>query len=174
MTDNDLEREAILNIQRYLRMLSFHSDSIKAVPLDGIFGERTRKSLMDFQREMGLEPTGQVDRETWDILKSEYEKSVANNSPPAMLALFPRDPPGYEMTLGENSFLVTAVQYLLSELERIYYFPHIELTGVYDTVTSDTICEFQRRNGINVTGNVGRETWDALAIQHNVLLNGEE
>lgn len=174
MTNNNFERDAVLNIQRYLRMLSFHNDGIDAVPLDGIFGDRTQRSLAEFQQEMGLEPTGQADKETWDALKAEYERSVAANSPPTMLALFPREPTEYEMTVGENSFLATAVQYLLSELERIYYFPPIELTGIYDTATSDTVREFQKRNGITVTGNVGRETWDALAIQHNLLLSSEE
>jgi hypothetical protein len=38
------------------------------VPLDGVFGTRTRDSLADFQTERGLVPTGVLDDATWRVL----------------------------------------------------------------------------------------------------------
>jgi len=177
MATNDFERDHIRNTQRYLRHLSFHDARLGeagAVPIDGIWNTATRDALMKFQQSRGLRVTGRVDRATWEILKAEYDRSVAENSPPAKLGLFPRYPQGFVLKSGDVGFLVTAVQYILGELERLYSFPEITISNVYDDATAAIIRDFQRRNGIKVTGEVDRETWDALAVQHNLLLEYEE
>ncbi|MBR3686931.1 MAG: peptidoglycan-binding protein [Clostridia bacterium] len=176
MATNIFEKDAIKNIQRYLRQLSFHDDGIIPVPIDGVWAEQTRRALIQFQRSQGIPATGTVDNNTWAILKQKYDESVALNSPPLKLDLFPRNIYGleYEMTVGEIGFLVTAVQYLLGELARLYNFPDYTPSGVYDEATATLVREFQTRNKISVTGNVGRETWDAMVAQHNLLLEAEE
>ena len=177
METNDFERDAILNTQTYLRHLTFHDSGLGAkgsVPIDGIWGSATRDALIRFQRSRGLPATGTVDRATWELLKSEYDASVAENSPPASLDLFPRYPVGFSVKLGDRGFLVDTVQYLIEQLERLYYFPDFTASGVYDEQTEAYIRDFQRRNRIPSTGEVNRETWDAMAIQHNLLLEYEE
>ena len=165
----DFESDAIMQIQKYLRHLSFHNTDIPPVPLDGIWDRETRESVIAFQVANGLSPTGIVDRETWDKLKEEYDKSVATNSPPIKIDVFPRMPMGYSLKLGEKSFLAVAVQHMLDELEKIYLFPTLSSSGVYDELTAANIREFQVRNRITPTGEVDRETWDALAVQFNLL-----
>lgn len=176
MATNIFEKDAIKNIQRYLRHLSFHDDGITPVPVDGIWAEQTRRALIQFQRANGLPATGTVDGRTWEILKQKYDESVALNSPPLKLDLFPRNFYGgeYEMTVGEQGFLVDAVQYIFGELARLYSFPNYAPSGVYDEATAALVRDFQGKNKIPVTGRVGRETWDALAAQHNLLLEKEE
>ena len=171
---NEFERDAIMNIQKYLRHLSFHGGSRRTVPTDGIWDSETREALREFQLANSLEPTGSVDRATWERLKAAYDESIAMNSPPAMLSLFPREPVGYEISRGDTGFLVDTVQYLLGELERLYYFPEYTPSGEYDAETEKIIRDFQRINGIAETGRVGRETWDALAVQHNLFLTRGE
>ena len=169
MTENIFERDAITDIQTYLRHLSFHSEQIGDLPIDGIWDRATRDALIAFQTENGLSPTGVADRETYELLKREYDRSVALNSPPASLDLFPRSPIGFELSEGDSGILVDTVQYILGELERLYSFPEIKRSGVYDYTTASSVKYFQERNNITPTGKVGRETWDALAIQHNLL-----
>ena len=169
MDQNIFERDAITDIQRYLRHLSFHEGDIREVPIDGIWESQTEESVKDFQRKHSLPPTGKVDRATFDKLKEEYDKSVALNSPPATLDLFPRSPSGFELKKGDKGYLVTTVQFLLDQLERIYGFPELSASGEYDNITENAIRDFQSRNLIAPNGRVGRETWDALAIQYNLL-----
>lgn len=177
MTPNDFERSAIENIQRYLRHLTFHDDRLGeqgSVPIDGIWESATRDALIKFQQSRGLPVTGTVDRQTWDILKAEYDRSVAENSPPATLALFPRYPAGFTIKKGDMGFFVDTVQYLLEQLERLYHFPDYTASGSFDDLTETYVRDFQRRNRISPTGEVDRETWDAMVIQHNLLLEYEE
>ncbi len=167
----ELEHDAVMSIQRYLRQLSFHDGEILPVPIDGIYESATRDSVISFQKKNGLSPTGIVDRETWDRLKREYDRSVALNSPPVRLDIFPRTPMSYALKLGENSYLAAIVQHILDELEAVYGFPSLSSSGVYDETTAANVREFQTRNLIPTTGEVDRETWDALAVQYNLLDN---
>ncbi len=170
----DFERDAIIMIQTYLRHLSFHNDEIPPVPLDGIWDRETRESVVAFQIYQGLNPTGIVDRETWDRLREEYERSTALNSPPVRINIFPRRPRDYTLGIGEESYLSAIVQHMLDELERVYLFPALSDSGTYDEITAANIREFQARNKISVSGEVDRETWDALAVQYNLLSNYSE
>lgn len=179
MTPNDFERDAIENIQRYLRHLTFHDDQLGeqgSVPIDGIWDSATRDALIKFQQSRGLPVTGTVDRATWGVLKAEYDASVAENSPPAMLSLFPRYPAGFIIKQGDRGYLAATVNFLLSQLERLYFFPKLpdEGSNIYGEDTAALVRDFQKRNSIPVTGNVDRETWDAMAVQHNLLLEYEE
>ncbi len=169
MEPNIFERDAIIDIQRFLRHLSFHESDIRDVPIDGIWESRTEASVKDFQRKYSLPQTGKVDRVTFDKLKEEYEKSVSLNSPPASLDLFPRLPANFQLKKGDKGYLVTTVQFLLDQLERIYTFPSVSQSGTYDDDTENAIVIFQNKNLISPTGRVDRETWDALAIQYNLL-----
>ena len=169
MDQNIFERDAIIDIQRFLRHLSFHESDIRDVPIDGIWEAQTEAAVRDFQRKYSLPQTGRVDRMTFDKLKEEYDKSVALNSPPATLDLFPRSPSDFQLKKGDTGYLVTTVQFLLDQLERVYAFPTILQSGIYDDDTESTIVIFQKKNFISPTGRVDRETWDALAIQYNLL-----
>ena len=173
MPEKQNERNAIRNIQKYLRQLSYHDESIKAVPIDGIWESDTARAVAAFQKQNDLPVTGTVDRETWDLLKSAYDESIAQNSPPAPLSLFPRTPQGYSLEIGDTGFLNDTVQYILGELASIYFFPNFEISKVYSEGTAEAVRDFQRRNSIPPSGKVDRETWDALAIQHNILLDSQ-
>ena len=171
MNTNVFERDAIMNTQKYLRQLSYHDGDINPVPIDGIWDSETARALTAFQKKNGRAPTGRVDRATWELLKRRYDESVAVNSPPARLDIFPRTPTDYAVSDGDSGFLVAAIQYILGELEQLYTFGDVAQSGVYDAPTQELVKLFQQKNLITPTGNVDRETWDAMTVQHNLLAN---
>ncbi len=168
MTRQENERQAVMSIQRYLRRLSYFDPDITPPPIDGTYGEDTAASVRDFQRKNGLEPTGIVDRQTWDRIYFEYLLVSAEQDEPLGIGIFPRIPTNYAVSPGESWFLVELLQFMLSELGRDYdTLDSFERTGVYDSATEAAVREFQAINILPVTGMVDRRTWNAIVRQYN-------
>lgn len=161
---NSNEREAIRNLQTYLRQLSYTDQSIASPPIDGIFDTVTENSLRAFQRRSALPESGVADRATWNRLYEEYLLSLEENSPPERLSLFPRVPDGYYLSLGDEYYLVSIIQLLLNELRIIYdSFIPLVVSGVFDEATEANVIDFQNRNQLPATGRVDKATWDRIA-----------
>jgi len=167
------EQEAIRNLQRYLRQLSYVDERIPGPPIDGIYDTATREAVRAFQRVEGLPETGVVDTATWELLFRRYEESLRREAAPVPLAQFPRISPGYALREGDENFLVRLVQYALGELDLIYEgLDDVPQTGIYDEETMKAVREFQRRHSLPETGEVDRATWDALATTYNREFGG--
>ncbi|MBQ8140996.1 MAG: peptidoglycan-binding protein [Clostridia bacterium] len=157
------ERDAVTNLQRYLRQLSYTEKSIPPLPIDGIFENATREALIAFQRLYSLSPSGVADRETWNKLYEEYLKSISKNQAPRMLDLFPRVPDDYSLRRGDEYFLVNTVQFLLNELRIIYdSFIPLVISGIFDEATETNVMDFQKKNKLDATGRVDKETWNKI------------
>ena len=167
------ETEAIRNLQRYLRQLSYIDKRIPTPPVDGIYDTATREAVRAFQSVERLPVTGVVDKATWDLLYRRYRESLVRESAPVPLAQFPRLSAGYALREGDENFLVRLVQYALGELELIYKgFDSVPQNGIYDAATMAAVRSFQKRHGLPETGEVDRETWDALANTYNREFGG--
>lgn len=164
------EKEATSNLQRYLRQLSYFDENIPAPPVNGIFGEVTRAALIAFQEQNGLSPTGSANEATWNLLYEKYQLSIEEKSPPLGIVLFPRYPEGYEVDMGEESFLVLAIQYMLMEIGILYDdLGELSMSGIYDEPTSIAIGEFQTRNLLPRTGRVDKRTHDRLVESFDIV-----
>ena len=164
----DNERDAIRNLQRYLRTLSYFDDRIPRIPIDGMFDSATEDAVRAFQAAYGLPVTGRVDEETWNLLFARYEEERTLHDAPARIAHFPRLPENYSVELGEQQFLVQIIQHALAELDTVYDWGFdIPLTGIYDEPTAAAVRIFQAKNGLPATGGVDRTTWNALANAYN-------
>lgn len=165
------ERDAIRNLQRYLRRLSEEENGILPVPIDGIFDRRTEEALSEFQRMRGFPVTGRADRETFDALYAEYLRLTLEEDLRVPIDFFPSVPPNYETVTGENSAFVTLLQFMLSELTLVYdaYEPP-SLTGIFDEETEDAILRFQAIHGLPATGRLNRNTWNRLSEEYKNYL----
>ena len=157
------EKEAVRNMQRYLRQLSYTDSDILPVPIDGIFGDATRNSLIAFQQKNGLLPSGVADRESWDALYSSYLASVRRFSPPKGFSPFPRVPEEYSLSMGDIGFVVSSVQFLLNEISIIQDdIDTLAITGIYNIDTARAVSIFQAARDLSVNGEVDKATWDML------------
>ncbi|ASC72067.1 hypothetical protein XM38_030210 [Halomicronema hongdechloris C2206] len=55
----------VMLLQLQLQRLGFYSDAV-----DGIYGPATQEAVADFQREIGVSPTGVLDQLTWQRIQS--------------------------------------------------------------------------------------------------------
>ncbi|MBR2354371.1 MAG: peptidoglycan-binding protein [Clostridia bacterium] len=164
-------RDAIRNLQRYLRRISYEDNRISPVPIDGIFDDRTEEALLAFQRMMGLPATGRADEETFRLLYAEYDRIKKERDLRLPLDFFPSVPENYEAAIGERSAFVTLLQFMLGELTFAYdAFDPPPLSGVLDEETEEAILRFQAIQGIPVTGRVDRHTWNRLSEEYKNYL----
>ena len=59
-------------IQLILDELESRYDALTDIRIDGIYGEDTANAVKEFQRINMLDPTGEVDKKTWNKLVREY------------------------------------------------------------------------------------------------------
>lgn len=153
-------QDAIFNLQKYLRALSYTNDAIIPPPVDGIFDSATERSVRSFQEAFGLNANGIVDKSTWDAIYGQYLIAQEKSED---LPFFPSSPRDYSASLGEESAFVAIVQILLRELSVIYDgFPTIEISGKFDSPTESAIKELQRASGLAPTGLLDKITYKRL------------
>lgn len=173
MPKHETEAQAIQNLQTYLRQLSYHDQSIKAPPVDGIFDKDTEQSLKDFQASRGLLQTGVADQALWELLYATYRASIAEHSPPTRMEIFPLLPTDAKFRLDDRGFVIAALQWMLQELESKFGFLNsVNVTGIYDESTEAAVREFQKQNGLPPNGILNRMTWNEITDQYNVLFSG--
>lgn len=152
-------QEAILNLQKYLRAISFADPQILRPPLDGIFDSATEEAVRSFQASRGLQANGIVDKPTWDAIYEEYKALAIVEE----LPFFPSTPANYVGKLGEESAFISIVQIMLRELSAVYdAFENVEITGIFDIPTEKAIKELQRASGLTPTGLLDRDTYRRL------------
>jgi len=161
---------AIRQIQRYLRTLSYNGYPIRPIPIDGIYAEETREAVSEFQRIVGLPATGIVDKATNDALFSAYTQTLSELRRTDPVPLFPRSPLRETLQKGDDYLPVLIVRYLLSELSAFYRdIPPLSLSTVFDEETEQAVVKFQEANRLPTTGKVDKETWNALVRLYDVL-----
>ena len=164
------EAEAILNLKRYLRQLSYHYPQITAPPIDGIFDRDTERSLREFQAMRGLPVTGRADRRTWEELYTLYRASIAENEPPRTVAILPFVAGEILLQKGDDGFTVSVLQYMLRELgESLVELEDVEVSGIFDENTAHAVRLFRVQNGLPEGETVDLITWNTLVDRFNRL-----
>ena len=172
MSRQFLEKDAIINLQTYLRAQAILYPNAIIPPVDGIFDTQTKNALIDFQLRNSLAPTGVADRTTFELLYDQYLDIIENSSLPNPIIPFPSHPINYAIKRGENSFLVAVLQYMLNEIGVVYnVFDALKINGEYDEATENAIRSFQTINSLSLTGEVDRKTWNALSRIYNLSLH---
>ncbi len=157
------QKQAITNLQQYLRQLSYFDDDIPPIAITGEWNNETQAALTAFQRKNRLPPTGRADEQTWNLLFSQYSNSLNENSPPSSVPFFSRIPRNDSLGVGDIGFVVAVIQYMLNEISILYDLPDtIEIDGNYGDNTERAVTEFQKRNLFPQTGRVDKRTWDRL------------
>lgn len=92
----------VITLQYLLNVISEYYPGITAPAQDGIFGNGTRQSVIDFQETMQLSPDGTVGPLTWQALYKVYQGIVQNIPPTAPGA----DTFEYVVKAGDSLWLI--------------------------------------------------------------------
>ena len=166
------EVNPIYEIQQYLRALTQSGYEIPVVIPDGIYGTETSEAVKAFQFLVGLPQTGRVDYATWQALVAAYESAQKNALGSAPIYPFEEILLGGKIKQGDVLPLIYIIQIILRTIGIAYKNLDAQaITGIYDAQTAENVRDFQKINGIPITGEVDRITWDRLAQAYNKYLN---
>ena len=166
------EENAIRNLQRYLKQLSFfHPELIEDIIITGIYDNNTKNAVINLQRSFGLEANGAVDKLTWDMIYNEYQSSLSLNASAIGIDPFYDMPADYEIKPYESSALVKIIEIMLEEISAVYELDSKAITqnGVYDESKANAVIHIQKVNLLPQTGRIDRMTWEALAREYNAI-----
>lgn len=136
----------------------------------GNYLEGTASAVETFQRENGLESTGNADVATQEILFALSVRPTPTPVPEGAKPTPVPTPGPYQaftrkLSYGSKGSDVQQVQQRLMELGFFTF--HKTTTGYYAN-TQKAVKQFQQHNGLEATGNVDEDTWNALFNDHTV------
>lgn len=160
----------VTDLQRALREISRTDGTLDPLIPDGVFGPETTRTVQQFQRSTGLNPSGKADLETWNSVFARVAQLRKARAPALGAAFFP---PGASIVPGSTGDAVLAVQIMLCTLsDNFINFDAVEHTGVYDEKTTDQIRRFQNCAALPESGITDKFTWNALCRCYSVWRSG--
>ena len=128
-------------LQEKLKILGFYNAIVT-----GSFGLSTEVGVKAFQEQYGLNVTGIVDNETWNLL---YELTSPRIAP---ISLYPT------LSYGSTGEYVRDLQEKLKTL--LYYTGNINSN--FDLETENAVKRLQMNNNLTATGVVNNSTWNVI------------
>ena len=165
--------EDVRTIQRQLNRIGNNYPAIPKIPqLNGVFNVQTESAVKAFQKVFNLTPDGIVGKATWYKIKNIFtgvkglsELTSEGLGSEEVDIIFEN-----QLQKGSSGTSVRVVQYYLNVLS---YFdgriPKVAIDGIYGQGTEDAVKAFQRINGQEADGVVGRNTWNLIVSQYNQI-----
>ena len=171
-SDMNDERTVVRELQHMLRYISRFNDNIPPLFPDGIFGELTEDAVKAFQQMQGISPSGEVDLNTWNEIYKVFHALREINLPPNPVYVYP--PELSSLSLGDRFDEVLILQVMLKKLaDRYNNIPNVDITGVYDPKTHQTVVKLQEIFRIDQSGKVDKKTWNYIERLYSALTNND-
>ena len=155
--------EAIRSVQTYLRLVG--NPDIFVAP-SGIFDENTRLSVIDFQREYGLTPSGIVDYETFVLLYDEYDAVTKRSEVRDMTDSFISFP----ILPRERRDAMLHINRSLGRIMDYYGFTHrLRDSNFYSSETSEAIMILRRVYIMGDVDLIDEEFYRRMIIDHDSI-----
>lgn len=169
--DENERAESIRQVQRALRTLHKNGSDIPEVKEDGIFGEETAAAVKAFQQNAGMEPTGEVDYQTWKNIMNETRAGIEKISPPLPITPFVSDEASSAKP-GEHTWSVYFAQLMLNIISVRYSgYDDVEINGTNSGTTTEALRQIQRAGNISTRdGTLDKKTWNVIASMFEFVL----
>lgn len=164
------EALAIVQIQRILRDLELFDNDFSAVPVSGVFESETRAAVAEFQAKYGLDVTGSVDYETWELMHAVHRRALSERRAPRRVRLFPDSENPYVIP-NQQDDIIYIIQYMLNAISTKHDdLQEVGLTGIYDSKTEEAVRIFQRKNLLDDNGIIDTPTLEALFEEYESVI----
>jgi len=171
--------DAVRRMQNYLNRIRVNFPLIPRISNpNGSFGADTQDAARTFQRTFNLTVDGIIGRATWNKINFLYVgviRLAELDSEGERVGLSP-NPPTAVLSQGAKGTNVVHLQFLLNAIAAYYEsVPSVIKDSVFDSVTKNSVVEFQKAFRLMPDGIVGPQTWNKLyevyrGIENNVSL----
>ena len=160
------KKAAIFEVQRFLFVISQKND-ISHLSVDGFYSTETENSVRDFQKLHSLDVNGTVNRETFDMIYSEYKKIKKYDA----LSCRAEDIDAFPLKMGDSGNNVSDLNTLIRRLSQFYRDLPKPYGNFYSKDTEKAIRLLQRyaRNEEN-----GKTSLEFFYILKKELLNRQK
>ena len=156
-------------IQTKLKRWGYYSGAV-----DGIYGSETEAQIRNFQRYVGLPPTGILDQTTFESLVDANSAIDIITGVSVPISPYERNLAGRVVSKGEIHDLVTMLQIMLQTIsvatDDILF---VKVNGQFDDNTQAAVERIQELNGLPRTGDVDLITWNRLSRLYNKYVDSE-
>ena len=161
--------EPIRNLQHFLRLISYYYKNVPAVIPDGIYSEQTKLSVKAFQKEFGLNTTGEVNPTTWEKIISIYNDLESINNSPVLANIFPSYKTQY--IPGEKNHCLFTIQAMLYAITLVIKnIGSLDITGILDAKTVFVVKNIQRLSNIPENGSIDCITWKKISQLYSLVI----
>ncbi len=139
--------------------------ALNRLVVDGIFGNATKSTVMQYQGFSGLQIDGIIGSNTWNSIVYDYN-SLPNP---------PKDEyPGYVLKPGVSGEPVWNMQTKLNAITPIYSGINKQaVDGKFGNNMSNATIRFQKQFGLNPDGYIGQLTWNRIVEVYNKYLSNK-
>lgn len=145
------------SVRKAQQLLVKHGYDVGSAGIDGWFGANTLKAVKKFQSDKGLTVDGIIGASTWTALNKEPEKKEEPISPAEPVQPSTNRP---TIGVGNSGEYVKEAQKILKNLG--YNIGSYGVDGIFGTSTKGAVLNFQKKNGLDVDGIIGPNTWAKL------------
>lgn len=156
-------------VQYLLAYVAAFNNAIPSIAISGNFDAATTEAVRAFQAAYDVPVDGIVGAVTYAALYDAY-RGILATLPADIFENIAAPYPGRVLVVGSSGEDVRNLQTYLSAIASTDdAIPGVSVTGVYGSATEAAVSAFQAENGLPVTGNVGIETWRAIASVYDDL-----
>ncbi len=162
----NMSDSAVQTIQIQLNRIAHNYPAIPKIPdANGFYDSTTENAVKAFQHIFNLPETGTIDKATWYKIEYIYT-SVKHLAELDSEGVAPNEFPSQfenDLALNAKNEQVRGLQYFLAVIGAYYEAVQpLQITGIYDEQTEQSVKSFQRLFGLPQTGVVNEQTWQDL------------
>ncbi len=167
------EENAIMYIQRMLRDLDYFNNDTASFTIDGVYSDRTRRAVYEFQEAYELEPTGIVDYETWQLLNYIHKSELENQNGARAVKIVSNTKP-FIIEPDTEDDIIYVIQYMLTQISTHHdELVDVKINGIYDLETQEAIMSFKRKNLIDPSPVIDAATLNLLFDEYEAVISRE-
>ena len=156
---------SVRGLQTMLRGIAFNSGDIPTVIPDGIFGEKTKDSVLAFQRAYGLPINGEVDVTTWQRIRDVYFQLEEMYNMAQIPVIISED---INYIMGDETLELSVIQAMMLAISGVVEnMPEIEVTGIHDNKSVNGVAFIQEKSGLEPTGVIDIPTSNAIIYMYS-------